>query len=561
MRFSNAFRAGGRISPLAAVSLLVSCVTAAVTLYAWSSLVRGQRVHLRASADAIARECANSLERRAWNQAMALRDLADGWARFEPASEQEWRHDVSALLAQQPSIRELGWKNAGAQREVRVDAQGIRPDFAEQLAAAEAQVAAGAPHAFVSPVRFESGDWGFVEFIGSSVSAPGATAPRPVLSAAFDFQSFASRSFDDRGSGYTYTLWSGDLPVARATEPAADGVEWWHASEEVTHPFGATWRVDLRPTVAVAKRELSILPHVLLVTGLLAAVMIGALVFSARVASRRARAILATNVALAEIADRAQPQARPRAEAAGGMETVVQERAEELREAVLDLEAFNVSVSHDLRSPIGAIVNLVSVLRETQPGLDHSALDLVRRIESSAQRALARMDGLLDFSRLGRRPLRRETVDLHRMAWRIGQEIRQTESGSRVEFVLNPVPNAHGDAAMIEALLRNLLGNAAKFSRGQEKPRVEFGSMPVAEGEATVYFVRDNGVGFNPRFAEKVFGLFERQHHASEFEGAGVGLAIVSRIARRHAGRVWAESELGEGATFYFTLERPDGDG
>ncbi|HXZ86478.1 MAG TPA: ATP-binding protein, partial [Myxococcota bacterium] len=184
--------------------------------------------------------------------------------------------------------------------------------------------------------------------------------------------------------------------------------------------------------------------------------------------------------------------------------------------------------------------------------------ELVRRIESSALRALARMDGLLDFSRLGRRPLRRESVDLQRLVWRIAQEIRQSEAGARVEFVLHAVPSAHGDAAMVEALLRNLLGNAAKFSRGQEKPQVEFGALPADAGAETVYFVRDNGVGFDPRFADKLFGLFERQH-SSDFEGTGVGLAIVSRIARRHDGRVWAESEPGKGASFYFTLGGSDG--
>ncbi|HXX48036.1 MAG TPA: ATP-binding protein, partial [Myxococcota bacterium] len=218
------------------------------------------------------------------------------------------------------------------------------------------------------------------------------------------------------------------------------------------------------------------------------------------------------------------------------------------------------SVSHDLRSPIGAIVNLTSVLRETQgERLGGGAQELVRRIESSALRALARMDGLLDFSRLGRRALRREPVDLHRMAWRIAQEIRQGEAGARVEFVLHPVPGAHGDSAMIEALMRNLLGNGAKFSNGESKPQVEFGALTKDAGEDAVYFVRDNGVGFDPRFADKLFGLFERQHHASEFEGTGVGLAIVSRIVRRHDGRVWAESQPGKGATFYFTLGHADG--
>jgi signal transduction histidine kinase len=562
MRLANLVLTGTRrISPLPFVSMLVSCTTAAVAIYAWSSLVHGQRVHLRASIDGVARECADALERQAWDQGVALRDLAWSWVRFPPRSEPEWRHDAAALMAQHPSLRSLVWVNGGERREVTADASPIRPDFGAALASAEAEVAGGSPRALVSPVRFENGSYGFVVFVGAdSASGDAGHGPLPMLRATFDFETFATRAFADRASGYAFVLSSGNLAVAHGSASPAPGLDWWRASRPVSHPFGASWRVELRPTAMVAGRELSILPDVLLATGVLAAGMIGALVFATSVASRRARAMAATNLALAEIAERAQPDARPRSDTRSDLEREVRDRTEELREAVLDLEAFNVSVSHDLRSPIGAIVNLTSVLRETQAErLDAGARELLRRIESSAMRALARMDGLLDFSRLGRRALRREPADLHRMAWRIAQEIRQSEAGARVEFVLHPVPGAHGDAAMIEALLRNLLSNAAKFSRGEEKPRVEFGVLPADGSAEAVYFVRDNGVGFDPRFADKLFGLFERQHHASEFEGTGVGLAIVSRIVRRHEGRVWAESQPGKGATFFFTLGEADG--
>jgi signal transduction histidine kinase len=558
MHFRNLLSdARTRVSPLLVVSLLVSCLTAAVAIYAWSSLVRSQHTHLRAGIHGLAREVADALERRSWSQSVALRDLAYGWGRFEPKDEVEWRHDASALMSQFPCIRSVTWGSGEDTRELRADMVAIRPGYEAELAAAQERVATGSvPNALVSPVQFANDRYGFVVFLGAP--APADVARRPVLRAVFDFESFTVNAFDDRADGYAFTLWSGDLEVAKGAETPADGVAWWTASQAATHPLGASWRIELRPGPAVARRELSILPHVLLATGLLAAGMIGALVWTARVAARRARALEATNAALAEIAEHARPDARRRDPSAGAdVEHTAPERAEELREAVLDLEAFNVSVSHDLRSPIGAIVNLTTVLRETQrDSLPPAAVDLVRRIESSALRALARMDGLLDFSRLGRKPLRRERVDLHRLAWRIAQEIRQTEAGSRVEFVLHPLPPAEGDSGMIEALLRNLLSNGAKFARGQEKPRVELGALSddsKTPGEC-VYFVRDNGVGFDPRFADKVFGLFERQHHTSEFEGTGVGLAIVSRIARRHGGRVWAESELGGGATFYFTL-------
>ncbi|HXZ85907.1 MAG TPA: hypothetical protein VEI82_10495, partial [Myxococcota bacterium] len=269
MRLANLALPGTRwISPLAFFSLLVSCVTAAVAIYAWSSLVHGQRVHLRASIDASARECADAIERRAWNQAVALRDLAYAWSRFGPKPEAEWRHDAAALIAQSPAIRSLRWANGPERRELGGDADRVRPEFDAALDAAEAEVAGGAPHALVSPVRLQNGAYGFVVFIGTGL-APGeaGSARLPVLRATFGFQSFVTHAFDDRATEYAYTLSSGDVPVAQSTRAPAPGLAWWRASEPVAHPFGANWRVELRPTSLVVQRELSILPDVLLVTG------------------------------------------------------------------------------------------------------------------------------------------------------------------------------------------------------------------------------------------------------------------------------------------------------
>jgi light-regulated signal transduction histidine kinase (bacteriophytochrome) len=165
------------------------------------------------------------------------------------------------------------------------------------------------------------------------------------------------------------------------------------------------------------------------------------------------------------------------------------------------------------------------------------------------------MDGLLAFSRLGRRPLARERVDVAALVRTLFGQVRESMPEKPIELVVGELPPAAADPAMLEALLRNLVTNAVKFSREREKARVEVGwvlDVSEAGAEQTAYFVRDNGVGFDPRFAEKMFGVFERLH--ADFEGTGVGLALVARIARRHGGRVWAEGEPGRGATFYFTL-------
>src|SRR5262245_53038464 len=349
------------ISPLALASVLVSCISAAVAIYAWTNLVRAQREHVSANLRGVARHCSDALERRAWSQAMALGDLAHAWGTFERKPDAEWLHEAAALANQQPALRELRWTDGDERRQFPAEEIWFRPDYEAALRAAEERVRRGSARELVSPVGLTDGTWAFVVYVGPSTHG---ADPQPVLRAVFDYPTFTARALEDRASGYAYSVWSAGKAVATGPEPAVDGFRWWHASERAIHPFGATWRVELRPTAALARQELSILPHVLLATGLLAAAMIGALVWTARVAARRARAMFATNAALAEITARAQPDQAARTDSASGVESTARERTEELREAVLDLEAFNVSVSHDLRSPIGAIVNLSSVLRE-----------------------------------------------------------------------------------------------------------------------------------------------------------------------------------------------------
>lgn len=311
---------------------------------------------------------------------------------------------------------------------------------------------------------------------------------------------------------------------------------------------------------AAGSPRTSLLPWVVLLAGLAAASMIGALFWSVRLAVRRARALADTNVALGVILDEAKAELHASRDSRSSVEAQVAQRTRELREAVGELDAFNASVSHDLRSPIGAIVNFSSLLRVTQgERLDAEGLAFVARIESSAQRALARMDGLLLFSRVGRQPLAPESVDVAAAARRTFEEVRQARHADGLELLVNGIPAAWADARLVDLLLRQLFDNAAKFKGPAGRAQVALGTVRETESDEVVYFVRDNGVGFDPKHAERLFGLFEKAHRSGEFDGAGIGLAIASRIVRRHGGRIWAESAPGRGATFYFTLEAGDG--
>jgi signal transduction histidine kinase len=227
----------------------------------------------------------------------------------------------------------------------------------------------------------------------------------------------------------------------------------------------------------------------------------------------------------------------------------------ELEGANRELEAFSYSVSHDLRAPLRTIDGFSQILQEDyEPVLEEEGLDYLGRVRAASAHMAMLIDELLDLSRVSRRPLRREPVDLVSLAKEIIEVLRAAEPERNVEFVAGGDIKAYGDVSLLKVALENLLGNAWKFTEREEEARIEFGVGRRPGLPVPVYFVRDNGAGFDQAYSDKLFGAFQRLHGQDEFEGTGIGLATVARIIHRHGGRVWAEGQVGEGATFYFTL-------
>jgi PAS domain S-box-containing protein len=236
-----------------------------------------------------------------------------------------------------------------------------------------------------------------------------------------------------------------------------------------------------------------------------------------------------------------------------GLEQRVQQRTAELEASNKELEAFTYSVSHDLRAPLRAIHGFSRLLEA-----DHAVqlslqarhyLEVVRR---NALQMGDLIDSLLALSRLGRQPLKARVIapaDLARQAW---EELGAEREGRQVEFVVGELPSCTADPTLLKQVFANLLGNALKYSRQRETARVEIGCSTMEN--SSVYWVRDNGAGFDMRYAGKLFGVFQRLHSQVEFEGSGIGLAIAQRIIQRHGGRIWAEAKLDDGATFCFTM-------
>lgn len=234
------------------------------------------------------------------------------------------------------------------------------------------------------------------------------------------------------------------------------------------------------------------------------------------------------------------------------LETDNQARLQRHELAVRELESFAYSVSHDLRAPLRVIDGFAQiVLEDYGERLDGLGREHLKRIVGAAGRMNSMIDTLLSMSRMTGRELQFERVDLSETARQLTEELRAAEPGRTVEVAVQPGLSVQGDRTLLRLVLQNLLGNAFKFSAKTREARIEFGRR--ADGDHA-FFVRDNGAGFDMRFADRLFGVFQRLHSQSEFAGTGVGLATVQRIVRRHSGRIWAESEPGKGATFFFTM-------
>lgn len=225
----------------------------------------------------------------------------------------------------------------------------------------------------------------------------------------------------------------------------------------------------------------------------------------------------------------------------------------ELEAANKELESFSYSVSHDLRAPLRAISSYSTILiQDYAAQIPPGAHILLGKVVDNARRMGSLIEHLLQFSHLSRQPLSRRKVELAPLVDEIAEELRK-EAGERdIELRLGELPDAVGDAVLLRQVLVNLLSNAFKFTRQQPRAIIEVG-CETRDGEP-VYFVRDNGAGFDMQYMERLFGVFQRLHSNTEFEGTGIGLSLVQRIIQRHGGRIWAEAELGKGATFHFVL-------
>jgi light-regulated signal transduction histidine kinase (bacteriophytochrome) len=239
------------------------------------------------------------------------------------------------------------------------------------------------------------------------------------------------------------------------------------------------------------------------------------------------------------------------------LESRVKKRTGELQAANEELEAFSYSVSHDLRAPLRHLDGFSKLLVEEHGAeLSPDAQEYVATIRDSVLQMGMLIDDLLNLARLGRKQLSTQVTGLNSLAEEVMADLKRANPDRLIEWKVETLPLVECDPGLMKQVFVNLLSNAVKFTRPRKPAVIEVGA--VGQDEHGIVFVRDNGVGFSMKYANKLFGVFQRLHRAEDFEGTGVGLATVQRIIHKHGGRVWAEAELDKGATFYFTLGSPD---
>jgi light-regulated signal transduction histidine kinase (bacteriophytochrome) len=237
------------------------------------------------------------------------------------------------------------------------------------------------------------------------------------------------------------------------------------------------------------------------------------------------------------------------------IEAGLEKTRRELEVANKELEAFSYSVSHDLRAPLRHISGYVELLvKHFQSELSEKGVHYLDSIADSAHQMGKLIDTLLQFSRIGRAEMHRSQLEMNKIVQEVVESVSKDNPDRTIEWVVRKLPSVSGDDATLRLVWVNLLSNAAKFTRTRKYASIEIGAKD--ETKEVIFFVKDNGVGFDMKYAQKLFGVFQRLHPTEEFEGTGIGLANVNRIVMRHGGRAWAEAEVNKGATFYFSLPK-----
>ena len=390
--------------------------------------------------------------------------------------------------------------------------------------------------------------------LGANLRASYAATDAVTIFAVYDPKRLLSSLLVEAAGEYAFALKLNDaeLMPPEATRPPDDLMR-LAREVSITPDVGEPWTISVWPTPAAVPKSYRQGPLVALTAGVFASGLGAAALHLGALAWRRARILGEANAALERQIEDTRRVKEEQQQLSAELEARVAERTVAMNETIAELQTFNYSVSHDLRSPLGAIINFAGIFSEDYGSkLDDVQREYLGRISASATAAVGLMDALLSYSHSGRTELRRVWLKVGRLVGEVCNEAIAARPERPFSVKVGELPDTFADETMLRFIFSNLISNACKFVKQGESASIEIGGQ--AEATENVYFVRDEGIGFDPRFEQKLFKAFERLHHPSEYEGHGVGLAIVARMVRRHGGRVWAQGAIDKGATFYFSI-------
>jgi two-component system sensor kinase len=517
------------------IPVLVTALVSALCIAGWVRLIGERRAQIRHMAELNSTQSRRAVAEGVREYVLALRNLAGLWSTVGLRPVEQWRGNAEVLIESFPALVYVAWvhPDGSYHRVARREVAPHGPEPGERSHPREASL--------LGPERDDLGAVGF------RVSLPvrAEAADLGVLEARVNADQLLHEVLQNWAPGYAIRVdWKGEELFARG-EPSSDpDLDWWRIEAPVPLVLGTTWTVTVAPTDRLAAAWLTPDSHYFLGLGIALACALGMLTRQLALTFLRASALAEGNRTLEYDA--------------GKLRRLNEQLEARVGERTAELETQAHSFSHDLKSPLGTILNFSTILLEDhRDQLDAEGLDIVGRIRRSAMRATDLLDGLLRLDRARRAALDLQEIDMNALARQTFAHAQARASDRDVELLLDSLPNAHGDPSLVGEVLMNLFDNALKFSRGREKRCVSMrGSRAGAE---SVYEISDNGHGFDMRYAAKLFGVFERLHGSPETPGTGVGLALVKKIVQRHGGRVSGEGELDRGARFKFTLpaEKP----
>ncbi len=532
------------------LTIFVGVLVATLAVALWQALIVQERAQIERTTVAQASSLKTEIKGLIEPRILALDRMAKRWEVRGKTPRAEWESDAKLLLAHQPGFQAIGWVDPSFHVRWIVPLTGNEAARDLNLASGERRrgaLEAARDRRKVTLTRSASlvkGGKGFLLYVPIFV----AGEFDGFILGVFSFRGLLDTVLRNLAPGYAITVFDGARKIySRNTSGGRHDAGWVKETNIDLH--GLTWRLRVSPGSELLGKAQSSLPEVALAVALLMAVLVTLTVHLAQTARLRATQTEGVNRKLEnEIAERKRAEAMVRS-----LNAELEKRVVGVGAANQELEAFTYSVSHDLRAPLRAMDGFSQALLEDYADkLDAEGRDYLKRVRAASVHMGRLVDDLLQLSRTGRAELERTTVDLSKLARATSVELRKTKPDREVTFDIAPGVVAKGDPRLLPIVLENLLGNAWKFTSKHPEARIEFGV--TKEDGRPVYYVRDDGAGFEMAYADKLFKPFQRLHSADKFEGNGIGLATVARIVRRHGGRVWADSAVEKGTTVYFTL-------